>query len=129
MPAAQTQALYATGTTATPASAVLAVPSTAQWVALEFIIEAVGGTPTITWKLQGSFSTAGTPAGAFVDCQLLPSASDTSVASVTQTGTGTYVHFVSLAHSRQFRYYQCVTSANTNVTYRANLWSLSVEPD
>lgn len=126
MPSSQRISLAATGTTSTHTHGPVDAPQDAFTVALEFIIEVAGSTPTITWKLQGCFedSTVDAAAGAMVDCQLLPSASDTSVATVTQTGVGTYVHFVSLANSRCFRKYQLVTSSNTNVTYRANLYGI-----
>lgn len=129
MPAAAGQVLAATGRTGPNTDGPVTVSDPVSWVALEFVVEVAGSTPTITAKLQGSFAPSSTAAGAYVDCQLLPSASDTSVSSFTQTGVGTYVYFVSLSHSRMFRHFQLVTSANTNVTYRANLYALTNDLD
>lgn len=118
MAAFQKIALDATGTTSTHTTGSGIIPTgRTDTVCLEFIIEAVGATPTITWKLQASFDNVN-----FVDVELLPAASETAVATVTQTGTGTYHHFVAQSAVRKWPYYQIVSSSNTNVTYRSNLW-------
>ena len=87
-------------------------------VAWEFVVEAVGATPTVTWKLQGSMD--GTN---FYDVAYLTDATDTvAVATRTATAVGRQVGFLSLSSVRVYRYYRLVTSANTNVTYSAVLY-------
>lgn len=83
--------------------------------ALEFVVEAVGATPTVTWKFQGSFDNV-----TFYDLAYVTDASDTlSVATIASTATGRKVVFPANGLIRAYKYYRLVTSANTNVTYRA----------
>jgi hypothetical protein len=110
--------LAPTATTATHTHGPVAVTETGHnLVALEFIVEVTGGTPTVTCKLQGGFD--GTN---FMDVFILPGNIDTAVATFTQTAVGCYIYFVAQKHTRGYPQYQIVTSANTNITYRANLW-------
>jgi len=87
-------------------------------VAVQFVIDAVGATPTVDFKVQGSLD--GTN---WYDLAYITSASDTlSVAARTVTALGGYANFVCNSQSRGYNWFRVVTSANTNVTYHAELW-------
>jgi hypothetical protein len=95
-------------------------------VCLEFQVEAVGATPTITYKLQGSVNVRpddpNPPTEFFEDLELVfTDTATTHVKTDTKTATGTFVYWVEGLLPRAFRRYQLVTSANTNVTYSARL--------
>lgn len=87
-------------------------------LALEFVIEAVGATPTVTFKLQGSFDGVN-----WFDLILVPANSDTAAVSPAQTAVGDFVNYVDLVGGRFVNQVRLVTSANTNVTYHANIYS------
>lgn len=88
--------------------------------AFQFVIEAVGGTPTVTFKVQGSFD--GTN---WFDVAYVTDASDTlAVTALTKTGVGAYLVFVANPAARFYSQFRLVTSANTNVTYRCELYEL-----
>lgn len=90
-------------------------------VAFQFVVEAAGATPTITFKFQGSLDG--------VNWYDIPYVTDASgaeaVAGRTVTAVGTYVNFLSNPATRGFAFYRCVTSANTNITYRAEVYPVA----
>jgi hypothetical protein len=91
-------------------------------LAIEFITEAVGATPTVTYKVQGTLADGAiSDANAgWVDVPYVTDATDTlSQATRSMTATGSQVAWLSNAQGRFFRRLRLVTSANTNVTYRA----------
>lgn len=93
-----------------------------------FIVEAVGGTPTVTFKIQGCVD-APTVTDANVtwfDIPYFPANSDTlATATQTVTATGKTTFFLDIASgSRLFTRFRLVTTANTNVTYRCEAFSL-----
>lgn len=89
-------------------------------VAFQFVVEAVGATPTVTFKYQGSLDRLTWTDVAYTTGALAAS----SQATQTVTGTGTTVNF--LADARLiYRFFRCVTTANTNVTYRAEAYQWS----
>lgn len=91
-------------------------------VGWELIVEAVGATPTVTWKVQGSLDGSN-----WYDCLYITDASDTaSAATRTATAVGRQVAFLSNAGTRMYRYFRLVTSANTNVTYSGSLYVFTV---
>ena len=101
----------------------------ARTVALEFQVEAVGATPTITYKLQGALNR---DPGQLLDSQpasdvwddLALRVSNPATAAVTtdtKTATGTFIYFVDGIDIRRWRKFRLVTSANTNVTFSARL--------
>lgn len=93
-------------------------------VAFEFIVDTVGGTPTVTWKLQGSQD--GTN---FYDLAYVTDANDTvAVATRTATAVGNQISFVSNTSSRAYRYYRAVTTSNTNITYHVVGYSFDTRP-
>lgn len=89
-------------------------------IGFQFVVEAVGGTPTVTFKFQGSPDNVN-----WYDVAYVTDASDTlSVAARTVTATGGSIQFLSNPVARRYKYYRCVTSANTNVTYRAESYQI-----
>lgn len=87
-------------------------------VAVQLVVEAVGGTPTVTWKAQGSHDGVN-----WYDVFYLTDASDTATAA-TRTATAVGAQTLWLDRnggSRFYAWYRIVTSANTNVTFRAEL--------
>lgn len=118
--------LAATGTTGNNNHASIGVSPVPQLIAVEFVIEAVGATPTVTWKLQGTFDRfeeSNDGAANWFDLIGLPSDNETSAITTTKTATGAYVAYLAQNHVRFAPRVRLVTSANTNVTYRANLRS------
>lgn len=88
-------------------------------VACQFVVEAAGATPTVTFKVQGSLD--GTN---WYDLMYVTDASDTaSAAGRTVTAVGASVNFLDVANgARQYTQFRLVTSANTNITYRGELY-------
>lgn len=116
--------LAPTGSTGNNNHTEIRVPAYAEHVGIRFVVEAVGGTPTITYKLQGCLVPDGTApqAADWADITLLPSDSDTSAVTRVVTVAGSYISHLSPFRDA-FSFYRLVTSANTNVTYRAELYA------
>jgi hypothetical protein len=113
-----------TGTTGNNTSAGVGLSPAANRAAFLFVVEAVGGGPTVTYKFQGTLDVATvTDANAnWADLLVLPIGSDTATAAPTAlTATGVTIHYLAQAHTRFVRRVRVVTSANTNVTYRCEL--------
>jgi hypothetical protein len=90
-------------------------------VALQFVVEAVGATPTVTFKYQGSVDGVN-----WFDVPYLTPASDTlSQATTVVTAVGATLLWVDRALERSFKFFRVVTTANTNVTFRAELYALN----
>jgi hypothetical protein len=87
--------------------------------AVQFVVEAVGGTPTVTFKAQGSLDGSN-----WYDLQFVSDSTDTGAhTTTTVTGVGATVEFLDLAgDSRFYQFFRLVTTLNTNVTYHAELW-------
>src|SRR4051812_41087001 len=67
--------------------------------AVQFVVEAVGATPTVTWKAQGSLD--GTN---WYDLAYITDASGTeAVTTRTATAVGAQVNFLSRATERQYK--------------------------
>jgi len=92
-------------------------------VAFQFVVEAAGATPTVTFKYQGSLD--GTN---WYDLIYYSDANDTlSVATRVVTAVGASVQWLDTGNgSRLYRYYRVVTTADTNVTYRAELYAFNI---
>jgi hypothetical protein len=85
-------------------------------VTFQFVVEAVG--TTVTYKYQGTID--GTN---WFDVGYITDASDAlSQATRVRTTTGSDVAWLSNPVARQFKAFRCVTSSNTGVTYRAELY-------
>ena len=103
----------------------------AQVIAIEFQVEAVGGTPTVTFQVQGALDRA---AGA-ADTDLADASNqwdnvalitpDASVAAsssaITVTSAGKTIRYVAGLDLRAYRKIRLHVTANTNVTYSARL--------
>lgn len=90
-------------------------------IAIQFVVEVAGGTPTVTWKAQGSLDGSN-----WYDLFYLTDASDTPAATaLTSTAVGAKVIYLDMGvgTSRQYPMYRVVTSANTNITYRAEMYA------
>jgi hypothetical protein len=86
---------------------------------VQFVVEAIGATPTVTWKIQGSMDSPDGVTGNWYDCGYFTDAVVTdAVAARTATAVGAQVEFL----NRPFKWFRLVTSANTNVTYHGELY-------
>lgn len=93
-------------------------------LSLEFEITAVGATPTVSWVFQGSNDGPEVPDASsdWYALSVLPADSNTELAAVqTKTAVGVYPASVEISR-RPVRKIRLVTSANTNVTYEAELY-------
>lgn len=82
----------------------------------QFVVEAVGATPTVTFKWQTSLDNIN-----WVD---LPYATDLSDTLSQATQTVTAVGVTRCYGIRPFSYARLVTTLNTNVTYRGELYTI-----
>jgi hypothetical protein len=107
-PAASTGNVTGTGYDADPA---------ASGHAFQFVVEAIGATPTVTWKIQGSWNNSN-----WFDLLYVTDASDTAATTARiNTVVGADIIFLSNPVARQYKYYRVVTTANTNVTFRCEV--------
>ena len=86
-------------------------------VAFAFQVSAVGGSPSVAWKAQGSLD-----GETWHDVGYITDASDaiaTSTRSATQVGV--QVAFLSNPVARKYNFFRLVTASNSNVTYSADL--------
>ena len=87
-------------------------------MAFQFVVEAAGATPTVTFKYQGSLDNSN-----WVDLPYISGANETTTqATQTVTAVGATVNWLSTAHTRFFKFFRCVTTSNTNITYRAEMY-------
>ena len=98
----------------------------AKSICLEFKIEAVGATPTVTYELDGSTNSDGSASNPAADVWEQLSLRFTNPATAakltdTQTGTGTFIYWVEGLDIRSFAKVRLNVTANTNVTFSARL--------
>lgn len=87
-------------------------------IALAFEITAVGATPTVTFKFQGSHDNVN-----WYDLAYITDATDTlATATLTKTSIGQYIVYPSNTVVRRYQHYRLVTTANTNVTYKSRAY-------
>lgn len=111
------------GSTGTVTSAAFGLEVDGDIYVVEFIVEAVGATPTITWKIQVSEDGANWDDAPYVD-----DVTDTvAVAAITTTTVGAKNIFLHKGTDRFWRFCRLVVSANTNVTYRCELRQYDAE--
>lgn len=92
-------------------------------LAVLFVAEAVG--TTVTWKAQGAVEhdqISDANANWFDLPYILPSTDTLSQAAIVRTTTGGDIIWLAQAHIRFFRRIRLVTTANTGITYRAELY-------
>lgn len=96
-----------------------------------FVVEAVGATPTVTYKVQGAAipDNGGTlPASTdWEDLAVVTLAADALITTKVVTAVGSY-HTVVLPHRVNITHVRLVTTANTNVTYRCEMYEGAVAP-
>ena len=117
------------GTTGTATHASVPIPAQQdnKGIDFAFVVEAVGATPTITYKYQLSADdpTLADGSSTFVDMNYVTDASDTAATAaraVTAVGvTHQWIAYVAAAENRKWKKVRLVTSANTNVTYHGEL--------
>lgn len=111
------------GSTGNNTHAALAINPDSEEIAVQFVVEAVGATPTVTWKVQGTLD--GTN---WVDISYItPSVGTGAVAGRVVTAVGVDIIFMERPAERQYKSLRLVTSANTNVTYRCELYLTDLE--
>jgi hypothetical protein len=109
--------LHNAGTTGVVTSPARTAGEGTTLAALEFIVEAVGATPTITYLWEGSFD-----GSVWYPVAYITDALDTlAVTARTRTTQGRDLSFVSTAQARRYKQYRCRVTANTNVTYSSKL--------
>lgn len=122
--------LAPTGSTGNNTHASAVAPESAEEFVFKFVVEAVGATPTVTYKFQGSPDTGDVndANAAWFDVLYTTDATDTAaVATRAATAVGSQVEYLDHPEMRTYRRFRCVTSANTNVTYRAEVYALDHE--
>jgi hypothetical protein len=88
-------------------------------IVMQFVVEAIGATPTVTFKWQGSPDNTN-----WYDIAYTTDASDTlATAARTVTAAGASIQFTASPSMRRYKYYRLVTSANTNITYRGEIYT------
>lgn len=121
--------LAGTGSTGNNTHPSVFIGSSYEAVVMKFVAEVAGATPTVTWKVQAS------PDGgdvtdansAWFDVGYVTDASDTiSQATRVRTTVGADIEFLSNPVARRYQKFRLVTSANTNVTYRGEIFRVGV---
>ena len=106
------------GTTGNNTHTSVHVGSDYSTVVMQFVVEVTGATPTVTYKWQGSADNTN-----WYDIAFITDASDTlSVSTQVVTAVGASVHFSCNSSARRYKYYRLVTTANTNITYRGEIY-------
>jgi hypothetical protein len=106
------------GSTGNSTGSSVSIGANYQAIAMVFTVSAIGATPTVTWKFQGSID--GTN---WFDVAYITDAVDTlSVATEVDTTVSQSVHFLANPSARKYKFFRCVTSANTNVTYNSAIY-------
>lgn len=94
-----------------------------QGIGFLFEVVTAGATPTVTWKVQGSIDSddIADASAAWFDVLYVTDASDTATsAAIVSTVVGKRVIWLANTGARMYRRLRLVTSANTNITYRAS---------
>ena len=118
--ALDSQALAPSGSTGNIVGNPVALGSGWQAFALQFIVEAAGGSPTVTYKFQASLDNVN-----WYDVGYITDASDTlSTATRVMTAVGAQVCFVSNPIARQYLSFRVVTTGNNNITFSAQAYRI-----
>lgn len=113
-----------TGSVGNNTGAATQVSTDADSHAVEFIVEAAGATPTVTFSVDGSFD--GTN---FFPIGFTDSNANAFATTKVVTAVGRYVVFIAgfAGNERFFQFLRVNTAANTNITYRASIWGCDSE--
>lgn len=112
--------LAPTGSVGNVTGAAVGIGNSYHTLAFQFVVEAAGGAPTVTYKFQGSMDNNN-----WYDLGYVTDASDTlSQATRVRTSPGADICFVSNPVARQFLYYRVVVTGNNNITFRADAYTL-----
>jgi hypothetical protein len=117
--------LAATGQTGNNTHPSVWLGSSYEAVAMQFVVEVAGATPTVTWKVQASpDDNKVTDANSnWYDVGYVTDGTDTIAQTArTATAVGAQVQFVSNPVARRYQKFRLVTSANTNITYRGEVF-------
>ncbi|MDE2101465.1 MAG: hypothetical protein KGL39_29740 [Patescibacteria group bacterium] len=111
-------ALAATGTTGNVTGNSVQVSDAFDAIAFQFVVEVAGATPTVTYQFQGSVDGVN-----WYNVGYVTDATDgISQSTRTRTSPGADVMFLSNPIARRYRYFRVVTTANTNITFRAEMY-------
>ena len=125
MAAATKYALAPTGSTGNVTGASVETTNIVEdaQIAFQFVVEVAGATPTITYKYQGSLDNVN-----WYDLIYFTDANDTlSVATRTVTAVGATVQWLDSGNnSRMYKFFRVVPTANTNITYRAEMYAFNI---
>lgn len=114
----QTVLALPSGTTGNVNGASVSVPPEVEQIAVQYVVEAVGATPTVTFVTQVSLD--GTN---WFAALTLGDTNDTPAASSkTMTAVGVQHEYIDLGVARDWPFLRVVTSANTNSTVRAEVY-------
>lgn len=117
-------ALAANGSTGNNTHTGVAIGPNADAVEFEFVVEAAGATPTVTFVVQGTDDDPSVADGSanWVAIEYFPAGSDTaSNANQTVTAVGaTWFSLDTESTARFYRRFRLVTTANTNITYHCS---------
>lgn len=112
------QYLHPVGSVGNITSTGVNLPAEYDSIAVQFVVEVAGATPTVTFKAQGSLDNTN-----WYDISYISDAVGTeAVTALTKTAIGASVIFLAQPVTRDWAFIRGVTSANTNVTYRTELY-------
>lgn len=112
--------LFAAGSTGNATSPAVDLPADVTAIAVQHVIEAAGATPTITLVAQVSLDGVN-----YVAAPVISETSDAPAAdSNVLTAVGTKRVFVALGpgQARKYKSIRIVASANTNITFRSEVY-------
>jgi hypothetical protein len=119
MPSIALSLLAPAGSTGNNTHAGVGVGAAMDKVAVQFVVEAIGATPTVTWKVQGTLDGVTWNDLFYVT----PSTNTAASTAIVATTVSTIPIWLDQAGAERFySQLRLVTSANTNVTYRAEMY-------
>lgn len=112
--------IFPVGTTGNATSPAIELDGDPDDIALNFEVEGIGATPTVTFLWQGSVVGGANAADWFPFGYITDASSTESFAARIVTAVGSFLGWRS-SPLRRYRFIRCVVSANTNVTYHADI--------
>jgi len=115
LPTFEKYTLAATGTTGNNTHDAVHVGGGYETAIVQFVVEAAGAGPTVTWKVQGRIDDGSD----WFDLGYVTDSNDTFATTTrTATATGKQLNF----SKRKYKYLRLVTTLNTNITYRCEVY-------